>query len=142
MGLPGSGKTSLARALASRLSAVHFNGDEIRHATANWKFDAESRLQQARLMGHLANQVSVAGYPVIVDFVCPTAACRTAFGKPDVLVFVDRITSSRYPDTDAIFEPPLQPDIRVFPTGSIEFWASRVEGCVRSPVNGFEIPYL
>ncbi len=30
MGLPGSGKTALATALAPRLNAVHFNADEVR----------------------------------------------------------------------------------------------------------------
>ena len=38
MGLPGAGKTTLAKALTPRLSAVHFNADEVRKqsSTAIW----------------------------------------------------------------------------------------------------------
>ncbi len=41
MGLPGSGKTSLARELARLLEAVHFNADEVR-ANLNYPFSSSN----------------------------------------------------------------------------------------------------
>jgi hypothetical protein len=44
--------------------------------------------------------------PVIVDFICPTELTRAAFGKPDILVFMDTISEGRYEDTNKMFERP------------------------------------
>jgi hypothetical protein len=45
------------------------------------------------------------GTYAIADFICPTARARGVFGDAFV-VWVDRIKSSRFPDTDALFEGP------------------------------------
>ena len=78
-GLPGSGKTSVASAIAKRLKAVHLNADEVR-ATVNARlgFTKADRLEQARSMGHMARWAGDAGY-VVVDFVCPDFDTRHAF---------------------------------------------------------------
>jgi cytidyltransferase-like protein len=39
---------------------------------------------------------------------------------------VDRIERSRFPDTDALFEPPRHCDVRVEPEGSPAYWAERI----------------
>ena len=52
MGLPGAGKSTLARALALRLNAVHFDADEIRqNINKDLGFSVADRLEQARRMG-------------------------------------------------------------------------------------------
>ena len=118
IGLPGSGKTELSKALKERINAIHLNADEVR-ATVNSDlgFSPEDRIEQARRMGDMARLISKQGVaPVIVDFVCPTNLTRAAFGKPDILVWVDRIESGRFEDTNKMWEDPDYSDIRI-PSG-------------------------
>jgi len=115
IGLPGSGKTELAKALKERINAIHLNADEVR-ATVNSDlgFSPEDRIEQARRMGEIARLISKQGVaPVVVDFVCPTDLTRAAFGKPDILVWVDRIESGRFEDTNKMWEDPDYCDIRI-----------------------------
>ena len=108
IGLPGSGKTELAKALKERINAIHLNADEVR-ATVNsdLEFTVEDRIEQARRMGAMARLIANQGVaPVIVDFVCPTAKTREAFGKPNILIFMDTVTQSRFEDTNKMFERP------------------------------------
>lgn len=113
MGLPGAGKTTLARALARNLAAVHFEADAVRlHINRDLGFSLDDRIEQARRMGWLCDRVVEAGHTAIADFVCPTDACRGAFGSAFV-IFVDRIKQSRYADTDALFVPPKNFQIRI-----------------------------
>ena len=134
MGLPGAGKTTLARLLAPRLCAVHFNADEVReHLSPDLGFSLADRLEQARRMGWLCDQVTRAGGFAIADFVCPTPATREAFcgGGPAVLIWVDRIAQGRFPDTNRLFVPPERYALRVTPAGTPELWAARAEGMLR-----------
>ena len=113
MGLPGSGKTELAKALKERINAIHLNADEVR-ATVNSDlgFAPEDRLEQARRMGEMARLIAKQGVaPVIVDFVFPTDLTRAAFGKPDILVWMNTIKESRFVDTNKMFEEPTEYDI-------------------------------
>jgi len=129
MGLPTAGKTTLAKALAPRLNAVHFNADDVRlHINRELGFSEADRTEHARRMGWLCDQVVKAGCFAIADFICPTPAARAAFaagGEPFV-VFVDRIKSGPYEDTNKMFVPPERVDIHVSPEGSVEYWAEQV----------------
>lgn len=126
MGLPGAGKTTLARALAPLMNAVHFNADEVRaHINRDLGFSPADRLEQARRMGWLCDRVTEAGGHAIADFVCPTPETREAFGKA-VTVWVDRITEGRYEDTNRMFVPPESCDIRVTAEGTPEYWANKI----------------
>ncbi|WP_423906930.1 adenylyl-sulfate kinase [Candidatus Spongiihabitans sp.] len=52
MGLPGAGKTSLAKELAPLLNAVHFNADVVRkNINSDLGFSNKDRIEQARRMG-------------------------------------------------------------------------------------------
>src|SRR5215471_4373682 len=134
MGLPGAGKTTLARALAPRLSAVHFNADEVRHnINKDLGFSEADRIEQARRMGWLCDQVVKAGGYAIADFICPTPATRAAFleGGEAFIVWLDRIKSGAYEDTNRLFVPPERFDVRVSAEGSVEHWRDEVARRVR-----------
>lgn len=126
MGLPGSGKTTLAETLAPMLNAVHFNADEIReNINKDLGFSIEDRIEQARRMGWLCDKVVNTGSYAIADFICPTPETRAAFGDAFV-IWVDRISESRFPDTDRLFVPPDHCDARVTAEGTPEHWAERI----------------
>ena len=115
IGLPGSGKTELAKTLKERINAIHLNADEVR-ATINSDlgFSIENRIEHARRLGEIARVISKQDVaPVIVDFICPTNLTRAAFGKPDVLVWVDRIKQGKFEDTNKMWEDPTDFDARI-----------------------------
>lgn len=111
-GLPGSGKTTLARPFAEMLGAVHLNADEIRQRYDDWDFSLEGRMRQANRMRHLADGIVLAGGNAVADFIAPTAESREAFGA-DYTVWMDTISRGRYEDTNDMFEPPENVDYHV-----------------------------
>ena len=126
MGLPGSGKTSLTRALAPMLNAVVFNNDEVRaNINRDLGFSMEDRVEQARRMGWLCDRVVASGGTAIADFICPTPATRAAFGDA-FTVFIDRIDSGRFEDTNRVFVPPERCDVRVEADGTPQMWAEKI----------------
>ena len=89
IGLPGSGKTTLAKELSNRINAIHLNADEIRaDLNSDLGFTPKDRIEQARRMGALSRLLVGQGYTIVVDFICPTAETREAFGKADVIVWM------------------------------------------------------
>lgn len=107
MGLPGSGKTTLAQELAFHLGYHHLNADEVRKKYDDWDFSYEGRLRQAQRMYDLSDS----GY-FILDFVCPKKEFIELV-SPDYLIWMDTIRSSRFEDTNKIFTKPERYDIRV-----------------------------
>jgi hypothetical protein len=134
MGLPGAGKTTLAKALAPRLNAVHFNADDVRRELSkDLGFSASDRIEHARRMGWLCDQVVKTGCFAVADFICPTPETRAAFtlGGDAFIVFVDRIAEGRFVDTNRMFVPPHRVDLRVPLEGAPDYWAERVAKEVR-----------
>jgi adenylylsulfate kinase len=126
MGLPGAGKTTLARELAPLLGAVLFSADEVRkNVNRDLGFSQVDRLEQARRMGWLCDRVTEAGHTAIADFICPTPGTREAFGAA-FIVWLDRVKAGRYADTNQLFIPPERFDIRVSTEGSPAYWAERI----------------
>jgi hypothetical protein len=126
MGLPGAGKTTLARTLAPLLRAVVFNADEVRaNIHRDLGFTHEDRIEHSRRMGWLCDRVTAGGHAAIADFVCPTPDTRQAFG-PAFTVWVDRLSESRFEDTNKMFVPPTSWDVRVTVEGTPLSWAELV----------------
>ena len=54
MGLPGSGKTTLANELGPMLNAKRLNADEVRKDANDWDFSEDGRKRQAKRMANFA----------------------------------------------------------------------------------------
>ena len=122
MGLPGSGKTTLAVELMRLLApdAVHLNADAIRKVNNDWDFSAEGRIRQAKRMRTLADGI-IRKY-AIADFVAPLEEMRRIYA-PDYTIWVDTIKAGRFEDTNRAFEQPADYNIRVT-TQNAEHWAN------------------
>lgn len=122
IGLPGSGKTELAKTLKERINAIHLNADEVRSTVnSDLGFSSADRVEQARRMGEMARLIAKQNVaPVIVDFVCPTEETRSAFGFANIVIWVDRIKSSRFEDTNAIWTDPKKFDVRILEGYTVE----------------------
>ena len=126
MGLPGSGKTTLAMALARELQCVHFNADEIRkEINKDLGFSEADRIEQARRMGVLCDITGRYGAHVIADFICPTPEARKAFGAA-FIIWVDRIKESRFEDTNKLFVPPVDYAVRINGQFGMQFYAEEL----------------
>ncbi len=107
IGLPGSGKTTLAETLKEKINAIHLNADYVRSTVnSDLGFSIEDRVEHARRLGEMSRMLSGQGYDVIVDFVCPTKQTRDSFGKPDILIWMDTIAEGRFEDTNKLWEDP------------------------------------
>ncbi len=111
-GLPGSGKTTLAKPFAELIGGVHLNADVVRTSYDDWDFTPEGRMRQAQRMKHLADGVVMAGKIAVADFVCPTYMSRSEFNA-DYTVWMDTINEGRFEDTNALFEKPDDVDYHV-----------------------------
>jgi hypothetical protein len=140
MGLPGSGKTTLAGALKKYLEdhgeisygralqepigdfnckVNWFNADDIRRKYNDWDFSNDGRIRQSIRMFQFSMEAG--GDYVICDFVAPLVEMRNNF-KADWTIWVDTIREGRYADTNAAFVEPEQYDFRVNEQDS-EKWA-------------------
>ena len=95
MGLPGSGKTTLASKLVPLINAKWLNADEVRKKNNDWDFSAEGRKRQAIRMNKLAAVLLDQGFNVVADFVCPTPEYRKLF-DPDHVIWVNTIEKSKF----------------------------------------------
>ena len=80
-GLPGSGKTTLAKPFAELIGGIHINADVVRTSYDDWDFSPEGRIRQAQRMRHLADGVVMAGKIAVA------------------LVVLNRVNDARYPNT-------------------------------------------
>ena len=110
MGLPGAGKTTLARALADKIDAMWFNADDVREQCNDWDFSYQGRIRQSHRMRDLADD-SHAKF-VICDFVAPLNEMRTVYNA-DYTIWMDTIDKGRFEDTNHVFEPPEQYNLRI-----------------------------
>ena len=109
MGLPGSGKTTLARKLSKMLNADWLNADQIRGKYQDWDFSKSGIIRQVKRMKFLADS-SKKKY-VIADFVCPYEKQMKIF-KPNLVIWMDTILKGRFPSMNKMFKSPKRYDLR------------------------------
>ena len=124
MGLPGSGKTTLASNLVPLLNAKWLNADEVRKEADDWDFSPEGRTRQAKRMWSKAMEYKNEGFNVVADFVCPTPAARELF-PADYIIWMDTIKEGRFDDTNKMFVKPEAYNFKV-PTMDAKNWASKI----------------
>jgi adenylylsulfate kinase len=124
MGLPGSGKTTLAQELAPMLNAKRLNADEVRKEANDWDFSEEGRKRQASRMADFALKLKDDGNFVVADFVCPTPAARELF-PADFVIWVDTIKEGRFDDTNKMFVKPDKFNFHVT-TQDAKNWAPKI----------------
>ena len=121
MGLPGSGKTTLANELGPMLNAKRLNADEVRKEAGDWDFSKEGRKRQAKRMANSAIKLKNEGNYVVADFICPTPEARSLF-PADFIIWVDTIKEGRFEDTNKMFVPPKHFNYKVTHLDA-EMWA-------------------
>jgi broad-specificity NMP kinase len=148
MGLPGSGKTTLAGALKKyleengdiekinpmriltkesifinedefKVKVDWFNADDIRRKYNDWDFSQDGRIRQSIRMFQFSMEAG--GDYVICDFVAPLVEMRNNF-KADWTIWVDTIREGRYEDTNKAFIEPDVYDFRITEQNA-EKWA-------------------
>jgi adenylylsulfate kinase len=124
MGLPGSGKTTLANELATLLEAKRLNADEVRKEANDWDFSEEGRKRQSKRMAEFALKLKKEGNNVIADFICPTPQARALFPS-DYVIWVDTIKEGRFDDTNKMFVKPEKFDFHVT-TQDAKNWAPKI----------------
>ena len=124
MGLPGSGKTTLANELAPLLNAKRLNADEVRKEANDWDFSEEGRKRQSKRMADFALKLKKEGNNVIADFICPTPQARALFPS-DYVIWVDTIKEGRFDDTNKMFVKPEKFDFHVT-TQDAKNWAQKI----------------
>ncbi len=130
-GQPGSGKTTLAKALESQLfpkKTIHIDGDDIRDIFQNKDYSEKGRIKNIERAQELALFLSKKGYNVLVSLVSPYRNQREEFkNKTDVTeiyvhAFTDRgRTHFHVPN----YEPPLENFIDIDTTNSTEMESLR-----------------
>ena len=124
MGLPGSGKTTLANELAPMLKAKRLNADEVRKEANDWDFSEEGRKRQSKRMAEFAIKMKQDVSYVVADFICPTPEARSLF-PADYVVWVDTIQKGRFEDTNKMFIKPDKFDFHVTSQDASD-WAPKI----------------
>tara|TARA_Y100001936_G_scaffold183353_1_gene180694 strand:- start:680 stop:1087 length:408 start_codon:yes stop_codon:yes gene_type:complete len=124
MGLPGSGKTTLANELGPLLNAKRLNADEVRKEANDWDFSEEGRKRQSKRMADFATKLRDEGNYVVADFICPTPEARALF-PADFTIWMDTIKEGRFEDTNKMFIKPEKFDFHVT-TMDAKNWAPKI----------------
>ena len=124
MGLPDSGKTTLASKLVPLIRAKWLNADKVRTEAKDWDFSEEGRIRQAKRMANFAEKYKQEGQHVVADYICPTPQTRKIFNG-DYIIWLDTIKKGKYEDTNKMFVKPEKYNFRIT-SKNAELWAMQI----------------
>lgn len=133
MGIPGTGKTTLAKLLVDkfqgdRKDVTWLNADDVRKQFNDWDFSIEGRIRQSNRMRNLVDKCD-SDY-VVCDFVAPLVEMRNNF-KADWTIWMDTIDKSIFEDTNKLFIRPTIYDFRIAEKNA-EKWSNIISGHILS----------
>ena len=108
VGLPDSGKTWLGSRIAEKLDIPFWDADVVRKIYNDWDFSGRGRDRQSVRMRKLAEVDPIS----ISAFIAPLPGYIRNF-FPDKLIFMDTVKDCKYEDTNKLFKPPQNPDVRI-----------------------------
>ena len=108
IGLPGSGKTWLGSRIAEKFNIPFWDADIVRKIYNDWDFSGQGRDRQSIRMRKLAEVDPIS----ISAFIAPLPGYIRNF-FPDKLIFMDTVKDCEYEDTNKLFKPPQNPDVRI-----------------------------
>lgn len=118
MGLPTSGKSTVARGLCEELfdnhkTSIWLNADNMRAAHNDWDFSEEGRNRQAARMKCYVDLYSLDKPDVIIcDMVAALYSQREKLSA-DFIVWMNTVEVSPYEDTNKAFQKPLNANIEI-----------------------------
>ena len=108
VGLPGSGKTWLGSRIAEEFSIPFWDADVVRNIYNDWDFSSQGRDKQSLRMKAVAELDPIS----ISAFIAPLPVYIRNF-FPDKLIWMDTVKDCEYEDTNKLFKPPQNPDVRI-----------------------------
>ena len=75
-GQPGSGKTTLAKALLNKINAIHVDGDDVRSIFNNQDYSKEGRIKNLTLINNIVRFLDHKNFDVLVSVVSPYQEIR------------------------------------------------------------------
>ena len=121
MGLPGSGKTTLANELAPMINAKRLNADEVRKEANDWDFSEEGRIRQAKRMADFAKKLKDDGNYVSCRLYLSNTRSKKFISSR--LYYLGRYNKRRsFDDTNKMFVKPEKFDCQVT-TQDAKHWA-------------------
>jgi hypothetical protein len=113
IGSKGSGKSTIAGALADRVNGIHLNENYLMQTVNQDLSGFQDGQEAARRAGELSRMLSnIQEKPVIVDIELGTRDSRKAFGPADITVWMDTVNTEGTP-----FEDPNLFDHKIENTG-------------------------
>lgn len=104
-GLPGSGKTTLAKPFSDLIGGIHIQEDRIDNSV-------EGHKEQALKIKHMCQGVELTGKIAVADFTCPLENSRYIFDA-DYTVFMDTIKETDDESLNELFQQPMMCDYHV-----------------------------